>query len=118
MGWNIEQNESGIKWEGKGVETVGIRKDNGQEVIRIDPRYYRPCEVDSLLGDASKAKKKLGWKPKINLETLVEEMINSDKEEALRESLLKEKGFKVNQSIEAYPSTKLEWVEIPVHHII
>ena len=107
LNWNTDPSKPAIIWKGEGLNEVGIRADNNKIVVRIDPRYFRPTEVNELLGDASKAKKKLGWKPKITLETLVEEMINSDKEEALRESLLKEKGFKVNQSIDAYPSTKL-----------
>ncbi len=105
LNWNTDPSEPAIIWKGEGLNEVGIRADNNEIVVRIDPRYFRPTEVNELLGDASKAKKKLGWKPKITLETLVEEMINSDKEEALRESLLKEKGFKVNQYIDAYPST-------------
>ena len=108
LNWNSESNKPAIIWKGEGLNEVGIRADNNEIVVRIDPRYFRPTEVNELLGDASKAKKKLGWKPKITLEALVEEMINSDKEEALRESLLKEKGFKVNQSIDAYPTAKLE----------
>ena len=108
LNWNTDPSEPAIIWKGEGLNEVGIRADNNEIVVRIDPRYFRPTEVNELLGDASKAKKKLGWKPKITLETLVEEMINSDNEEALRESLLKEKGFKVNQSIDAYPSTRLE----------
>ena len=108
LNWNTDPSEPAIIWKGVGLNEVGIRADNNEIVVRIDPRYFRPTEVNELLGDASKAKKKLGWKPKITLETLVEEMINSDKEEALRESLLKEKGFKVNQSIDAYPTAKLE----------
>ena len=108
LNWNTNPSEPAIIWKGEGLNEVGIRADNNKIVVRIDPRYFRPTEVNELLGDASKAKKKLGWKPKITLETLVEEMINSDKEEALRESLLKEKGFKVNQSIDAYPATRWE----------
>ena len=104
LGWNIEQNESGIKWEGKGVETVGIRKDNGQEVIRIDPRYYRPCEVDSLLGDSKKDEIKLGWKPKIKLEDMIKEMVDKDLYESKKESVLKKSGFEVIPSIENPPS--------------
>ena len=102
LNWNTDPSEPAIIWKGEGLNEVGIRADNNKIVVRIDPRYFRPTEVNELLGDASKAKKKLGWKPKITLETLVEEMINSDKQDALRESLLKEKGFKVNQSIDAY----------------
>ena len=100
LNWNTDPNEPAIIWEGEGLNEVGIRADNNEIVVRIDPRYFRPTEVNELLGDASKAKKKLGWKPKITLETLIEEMINFDKEEALRESLLKQKGFKVNKPSE------------------
>ena len=65
-----------IEWKGKDEEEVGIY--NNQEIIKIDTTYYRPTEVDSLLGDPSKAKKKLGWQPKISFEQLVEEMVESD----------------------------------------
>ena len=71
-------NWGGIIWEGDGINEVGRRKDNGKIVVRIDPKYFRPSEVDTLLGDPSKAHKKLGWKPKYSLEELVKEMINSD----------------------------------------
>ncbi len=65
-----------IEWKGKDEEEVGIY--NNQEIIKIDTTYYRPTEVDSLLGDPSKAKKKLGWQPKISFEQLVKEMVESD----------------------------------------
>ena len=65
-----------IEWKGKNENEVGIYKN--QEIIKIDPRYYRPTEVDTLLGDPSKAKKKLGWSPKTSFEELVREMIESD----------------------------------------
>ena len=69
IGWE------GIIWEGKGVKEVGRRADNNQIVIRIDPKYYRPAEVQTLLGDPSLAKEKLGWSPSTTLEELVNEMI-------------------------------------------
>ncbi len=72
-------NWGGIIWEGKGENEIGRRKDNGDIVIKIDPKYYRPAEVDTLLGNPIKALKKLNWKPRITLEELVEEMINNDK---------------------------------------
>ena len=65
-----------ITWKGKGLEELGYF--NGQDIIKIDPKYFRPTEVQSLLGDASKAKKKLKWSPKISFEKLVEEMVNED----------------------------------------
>ena len=67
-----------IDWNGKGLNEVGSIK--GKDIIKIDPRYFRPTEVESLLGDASKAKKKLNWTPKISFEQLVKEMIDKDLE--------------------------------------
>ena len=65
-----------ISWGGKGLDEVG--SFNGQEIIKVDPRYFRPTEVETLLGDASKAKEKLNWSPKITFEQLVKEMVDSD----------------------------------------
>jgi GDPmannose 4,6-dehydratase len=65
-----------IEWKGKGVNEVGLFK--GKDIIKVDPRYFRPAEVENLLGDSSKAKKKLGWSPKISFEQLVKEMVNED----------------------------------------
>ena len=79
LGWNKGGNSSGIFWENKGINEIGRRSDTGQIVIKIDPRYYRPTEVKELLGDSSKAEKILGWKPKITLEQLVEEMVMAEK---------------------------------------
>ena len=92
LGWG------GIHWEGKGMDEVGKRIDTGQIVIRIDKRYFRPSEVNSLLGDPSKAVRKLGWKPLTTLEELVSEMIENDKEIFLRESFLKKNGFDINSN--------------------
>lgn len=89
-------NEVGIEieWKGEGVNEKGIRKDTGEVVVEVDPRYFRPTEVDILLGDATKARKKLGWKPKHTLKELVKDMIAFDMEEAKRDYLLKKEGFK------------------------
>jgi len=65
-----------IKWSGKGLNEIG--SFNGQEIIKVDPRYFRPTEVETLLGDASKAKEKLNWSPKVTFEQLVKEMIEED----------------------------------------
>ena len=83
LGWG------GINWEGKGLNEIGKRSDSNKIVIRIDPKFYRPSEVESLLGNAKKAYKKLEWKPKVNLEELVKEMINIDLDVAKLESLSK-----------------------------
>ena len=82
-----------ITWEGEGEEEVGRNGANGETVVRIDPRYYRPTEVDSLLGEASKARKKLGWKPATTFEDMVAEMTSKDLEKAKLERLCKENGF-------------------------
>ena len=87
LGWG-KNNSKSIIWEGEGINEVGLRADTKEIVIRIDSRYFRLTEVNQLLGDASKAHKKLGWEPKSNLEDLVEEMINFDNKEAARELLL------------------------------
>lgn len=88
-------NQAGIDLEfiGEGIDEKGIDKSNGKTVIEIDPRYFRPTEVDLLLGDASKARQKLGWKPKYTLEMLVKEMIFEDMEEASRSLVLQKNGY-------------------------
>ena len=72
IGWG------GILWEGKGLEEIGRRKDNGEVVIKVDSRYFRPTEVDNLLGNSEKARRKLGWEPKTNIKQLIYEMIQND----------------------------------------
>ncbi len=101
LNWVSNNNGPGIVWEGEGINEIGRRADNNKVVIRIDPKYFRPTEVDKLLGDPTKAYKKLGWAPKTTLEELISEMLESDLEEAKKEAYLKEKGFKVNESIES-----------------
>ncbi len=78
-------NWGGISWEGSGVDEVGKRIDSGETVIKIDQKFFRPSEVETLLGDATKAFKKLQWKPKITLEDLVSEMIEHDLNRAKKE---------------------------------
>ena len=73
-----ELNWGGIDWEGEGTNEIGKRKDNGKIVIRINPDFFRPSEVSELLGNAEKARKKLGWIPTTSLELLVKEMIEND----------------------------------------
>ena len=84
-----------IEWEGSGAEEIGRRSDTGAIVVRIDPRYFRPAEVETLLGDPTNARKKLGWTPATTLEELVKEMIAVDKEESLKHAFLKRKGFQI-----------------------
>ena len=104
LGWNTKINPSGIVWEGEGLKEVGKRADNGKVVVKIDSRYFRPTEVDRLLGDARKAKKELGWIPRIGLEELVSEMITHDLNEAKKELILKNKGYPTLNSIETLPN--------------
>jgi GDPmannose 4,6-dehydratase len=87
--------EAGIDIEfiGDGMDEKGIDKSTGEIIIEIDPKYFRPTEVDFLLGDASKAREKLGWKPKYTLDMIVKEMINSDMRDAQKYLFLKEKGY-------------------------
>jgi GDPmannose 4,6-dehydratase len=84
-----------IAWEGEGVDEKGINLANGKTIVRIDPRYFRPTEVDTLLGDPSKAKKNLGWEPKTTFEELVREMTLSDLEDAKKDELCQRAGFQV-----------------------
>ncbi len=95
LGWSGGAEGPAIVWEGEGVHEVGHRADTGEVVVRIDPRYFRPAEVDTLLGDPTRAHQKLGWTPTTTLEELVAEMVAHDKEEARKEALLRLKGFKV-----------------------
>jgi GDPmannose 4,6-dehydratase len=102
--------EAGIELEftGKGVDEKAIIKSvapgvvvkPGQEVVAIDPRYFRPTEVDLLIGDPTKAQQQLGWKPKYDLSALVKEMVAADIELFQREKLLKDAGFKVLNQFE------------------
>ena len=74
-----------IEWRGTGVDETGIDKKSGKTVVRIDPVYFRPTEVDLLVGDASKAREKLGWTPKTPFIQMVKEMVANDLNEARRE---------------------------------
>ena len=67
-----------IRWRGEGVDEVGFDEKNGKELVSVDPRYFRPTEVENLLGDCSKAHEKLGWKHRISFEQLVKEMVTED----------------------------------------
>jgi GDPmannose 4,6-dehydratase len=81
-----------IKWYGEGVQEKGL-DSNGKCIVAVDPRYFRPTEVETLLGDASKAKDKLGWVPKISFQELVTEMMREDLKAAERDELVKRHGF-------------------------
>ena len=81
-----------ITWEGSGVEERGL-DSTGKCVVRVDPRYFRPTEVETLLGDASKGREKLGWTPRVSFEELVAEMVREDLKSAERDELVKKHGF-------------------------
>jgi GDPmannose 4,6-dehydratase len=76
-----------VEWSGKDLNEVGSFE--GNDIIKVDPRYFRPTEVETLLGDASKAKEKLNWSPKISFEQLVKEMVDKDLELAKNDQLIK-----------------------------
>jgi GDPmannose 4,6-dehydratase len=80
-----------IRWEGQGVEEVGLLGD--KPIVRVDPRYFRPTEVETLLGDASKAREKLGWRPRVTFSELVAEMVREDLKAAERDELIRRHGY-------------------------
>jgi GDPmannose 4,6-dehydratase len=82
-----------IRWEGEGPDEKGIENETGQIIIAVDPSYYRPTEVSELLGDASKAREKLGWEPVTSFEELIAEMIEADMEGAQKDYLCLKEGF-------------------------
>ena len=82
-----------IEWQGKGVEEKGIDTETGKTIVQVDPRYFRPTEVETLLGDPSKAKEKLGWTPKTEFKELVKEMIVADLKDAERDELIQREGY-------------------------
>ena len=99
-----------LRWQGEGVDEIGIidgldlEKEEelpgacpaiGSVIVRVDPRYYRPCEVETLLGDPTKSREQLGWEPRISFSEMVTEMVQSDLAEAKRDALVQSKGFKV-----------------------
>ncbi|MDD5267321.1 MAG: GDP-mannose 4,6-dehydratase [Methylococcales bacterium] len=108
----MSANELGVKicWDGAGVDEKGyvaaIEGDKapglkvGQTIVEIDPRYFRPAEVETLLGDPSKAKNKLGWVPQITLQEMISEMVAFDLDEARKHALLKDQGYNVSVSRE------------------
>ena len=85
-----------IRWEGKGANEKGYDMETGNCIVAVDKRYFRPAEVESLLGDSTKAKEKLGWAPKITFEEMVHEMMEHDLMIAKRDSLVKEHGYLVS----------------------
>jgi GDPmannose 4,6-dehydratase len=96
--WTAEELGMPLRWEGEGVNEVGYWND--QAIVKIDPRYFRPTEVETLLGDPSKAKQKLGWVPEITAQEMCAEMVESDLAQAKQHALLKKHGYTVSVSVE------------------
>ena len=89
-----------IRWEGKGADEKGYDIETGECIVAVDPRYYRPAEVETLLGDPTNAKEKLGWVPQTSFTELVEEMVREDLKEAERDHLVQNNGFKFYERTE------------------
>lgn len=83
-----------IRWDGKGIDEKGY-DDSGKVLVEVDPRYFRPTEVETLLGDPTKAKEKLGWEPKVTFKELVAEMVREDLKDAEKDQLCKREGYRV-----------------------
>ena len=87
-----------LRWEGQGINEVGYWND--KPVVKIDPRYFRPAEVETLLGDPTKAKTKLGWTPEITAQEMCAEMVAHDLADARKHALLKQHGYPISVSVE------------------
>ena len=96
--WTAAELDMQLRWEGKGVNEVAYW--NEKAIVRIDPRYFRPTEVETLLGDPTKAKQKLGWVPEITAQEMCAEMVAADLAHAKQHALLKANGYSVNVSVE------------------
>ncbi|MFT4802851.1 MAG: GDPmannose 4,6-dehydratase, partial [Psychroserpens sp.] len=105
--------EAGIELEfsGEGLEEVGVVSSIngsdakalqvGDEIVKVDPRYFRPAEVETLLGDPSKAKEKLGWVPEITVEQMCSEMVANDLSKAKQHAILKANGYDITVTLES-----------------
>jgi GDPmannose 4,6-dehydratase len=98
INWTAAELGMALRWEGEGVNEVAYWNDKA--VVRIDPRYFRPTEVETLLGDPTKAKQKLGWVPEITAQEMCAEMVAADLAQAKQHALLKANGYNVNVSVE------------------
>jgi GDPmannose 4,6-dehydratase len=98
INWTAEALDMQLRWEGEGVNEKAFW--NGHAVLRIDPTYFRPTEVESLLGDPTKAKQKLGWSPEVTAQKMCEEMVKVDLQQAKKIALLKSNGYKNDVTFE------------------
>jgi GDPmannose 4,6-dehydratase len=84
-----------LEWRGEGIDEVGVDAATGRALVRVDPRYFRPTEVDTLLGDAGKARDKLGWSAQISFADLVAEMVSEDLAAAKRDAMIAKEGYRI-----------------------
>ena len=108
--WSAQELGIEIEFSGEGVDEIGTVKsingdlapalEVGDVIVKVDPRYFRPAEVETLLGDPSKAKRKLGWVPEITVQEMCAEMVQKDLEKAKQTRLLKDNGYNVSISLE------------------
>jgi GDPmannose 4,6-dehydratase len=92
---NIASEELGmeLKWSGTGINETATNVKTGKTIVQIDSRYFRPTEVETLLGDSTKARRELGWAPKISFQELIKEMVMYDLNEAKKDNLCNQEGF-------------------------
>jgi GDPmannose 4,6-dehydratase len=83
-----------VEWRGSGVDEQGFDTVSGKTIVKVDPRYFRPTEVETLLGDPTKAREKLGWTPELSFADLVNEMVARDVEIARRDAIVAREGFR------------------------
>lgn len=110
ISWSAKELGITLRFEGNGIDEIGIVESIsgndtpavkvGDVIVRIDPRYFRPAEVDTLLGDQTKAKEKLGWVPEITVQEMCSEMVAEDLKCAKRHALLKQHGYSIPVSVE------------------
>ncbi|CDA17296.1 gDP-mannose 4 6-dehydratase [Acetobacter sp. CAG:267] len=90
-----------LEWQGKGVDEKAIDKATGKVIVAVNPEFFRPAEVELLLGDSTKARTQLGWKPQYDLKALAKEMVAEDLKLAQKEKVLKANGFETNTTYAA-----------------
>ena len=95
-----ERMDFNIEWQGHGADEKGVDRQSGQVIVQVDPRYFRPTEVETLLGDASNARAKLGWKPEMSFADLIQEMVAEDLQLARRDAAIAREGFKTFKHLE------------------
>ncbi|PID87557.1 GDP-mannose 4,6-dehydratase [Candidatus Gracilibacteria bacterium] len=100
VNWSFEEIGVELEWKGSGVDEKGYNKKTGECLVEVDPRYFRPAEVDFLLGDSSRARKELGWIPKYTVREMCKEMVASDIELFKKQEILKNHGYEILEQYE------------------